>query len=124
MKWVVDSCGWIEYFTKGTLVASFRPYLRDISQCIVPTLVQYELYKWVYRNHGELKADEILATSKQGYVSELDTELALSAAIISSENRLAMADAIVYATAVKHKVSLITSDAHFASLPGVTYLKK
>jgi predicted nucleic acid-binding protein len=35
-----------------------------------------------------------------------------------------MADALVYATALMHEATLITSDADFASLPGVTFLPK
>jgi predicted nucleic acid-binding protein len=35
-----------------------------------------------------------------------------------------MADAIVYATALVYKATLITSDADFKRLPGVVYLPK
>ena len=37
---------------------------------------------------------------------------------------LATADAIVYATAVKHGAELLTCDAHFKDLPGVVLLPK
>jgi predicted nucleic acid-binding protein len=33
-----------------------------------------------------------------------------------------MADAIIYATAQAHQAELITSDAHFSRLPGVTLI--
>jgi predicted nucleic acid-binding protein len=33
-----------------------------------------------------------------------------------------MADAIIYATAQHHNAQLVTSDAHFANLPGVVFL--
>jgi predicted nucleic acid-binding protein len=37
---------------------------------------------------------------------------------------LAMADAIIYATAMKHGADLLTCDAHFASLPDVVYFAR
>jgi len=33
-----------------------------------------------------------------------------------------MGDAIIYATAEAHQAALITSDAHFSGLPGVTLI--
>jgi len=33
-----------------------------------------------------------------------------------------MADAILYASAQAHRAELVTSDAHFAGLPGMTVL--
>lgn len=54
----------------------------------------------------------------------LDTPLALLAADIAGEFRLAMADAIIYATARQHGAQTVTSDAHFAKLPDVVFLPK
>ena len=54
----------------------------------------------------------------------LTDAIALTAADVSLAHRLAMADAIVYATALTEGVKLVTSDADLANLPGVTYLKK
>ncbi|MCP4662434.1 MAG: type II toxin-antitoxin system VapC family toxin, partial [bacterium] len=47
-----------------------------------------------------------------------------TAADLSLEFRLAMADAIVYATARSYQVELVTSDADFVDLPEVTYIPK
>ena len=124
MKCLVDTCGWIEWLTEGKLAQSFEPYLKDPEKLIVPSIVQYELYRWLYRTHGEVKACEVIAVTEQGHVVPLDTSVALSAASVSSEFKLAMADAIVFATALKHQVSVVTCDAHFQSLPHVKYLKK
>lgn len=54
----------------------------------------------------------------------LDTETALSAAELSGRLKLATADAIVYATALRYGSDLVTCDAHFDGLPGVIYLPK
>jgi predicted nucleic acid-binding protein len=40
------------------------------------------------------------------------------------EHKLATADAIVYATARRQGATLLTCDAHFEALPGVTLFAK
>ena len=49
-------------------------------------------------------------------------ELALEAADLSLEHGLAMADAVVYATARHHAATLVTSHGDFQDLPGVEYI--
>ena len=56
-------------------------------------------------------------------VVSLNEELALEAADLSLQYGLAMADAVVYATARHYEALLVTSDADFAELPGVKYLE-
>lgn len=124
MKYVVDTCGWIEWLTEGRLCDSFEPYLKNPQNLIVPSIIQYELYKWISRTIDETKANEVIAVTQQGMVDVLDTSLALMAADTSLQYKLAMADALVYASALKHRVLLITSDKHFEDLPQVQYIRK
>ena len=53
----------------------------------------------------------------------LAESLALEAADIALEHGLAMADAIIFATARKHDADIITADPHFDGLPGVTLIR-
>lgn len=46
------------------------------------------------------------------------------AADVHREYKLATADAIVYVTAWRHEVELLTYDAHFAGLPHVALFAK
>lgn len=57
-------------------------------------------------------------------VRELDTNLAVEAADYAARHSLAMADAIIYATAMNAGADFLTCDAHFANLPGVVYFAK
>ena len=54
----------------------------------------------------------------------LDTEIALAAAESCREHKLATADAIIFATARAQGAMLLTCDAHFEGLPGVTLIEK
>ena len=121
---LVETCGWIEWLTEGALADSFAPYMKDPSDLLVPTTVQYELYKWVKRESDETIAHDTIALADNSLIVPLTTEIALMAADLTLSNKLAFADAVIYASARKHKVELVTSDDHFEVLPGVTYFKK
>jgi predicted nucleic acid-binding protein len=124
MKKLVDTCGWIELLTNGKLVKSFAPYLTKNVDLIVPTLVQFELYKWVCREKNAALALEIIGVTESYKIIPLDTNIALYAADLSKEYGLAMADAVIYATSRKNEALLITSDKHFQSLPHVKFFEK
>ena len=49
MKYLIDTYGWIEWVTDGKLACQFEPFFRNLKQVFVPTLVQFELYRWVER---------------------------------------------------------------------------
>ena len=121
---LVDTCGWIEWLTEGTLADSFAPYLQDPAELVMPTTVQYELYKWVKREADENTALETIALADDSHVIPLSTDIALVAADLSLSHKLAFADAVIYASARKYQVELVTSDDHFEGLPGVTYFPK
>lgn len=121
---LVDTCGWIEWLTGGPLADAFRPHLEQTDVLLVPTLVQYELAKWITRERDETLALEVIGLTHQARVVALDTSLALGAAALALEHRLAMADAVIYATARAHGATVVTSDAHFEHLSGVTYLRQ
>jgi len=121
---LIDTCGWIEWLTNGTLCDKYEPYFQRINTIIVPTSIQYELYKWVVRHNGIQLALEAIALTEQAKIIPLSTPLALSAADFSAELKLSFADAIIYATARFHQVELVTSDNHFKDLPAVTSFTK
>ncbi len=121
---VVDSCGWLEWFTDGALSDAYRPYLEDIDNLIVPSIVLYEVYKFLKREAGEEKAFLAIGYIKNARIVPLDDTLALKAADIALEHRIAMADAMVAATADMHDCILITSDADLKNLPNVKFLSK
>ncbi|OFC35079.1 type II toxin-antitoxin system VapC family toxin [Acidithiobacillus caldus] len=121
---VVDTSAWVEWLAGTTLGAQVAEHFPDKSRWIVPTLVQFELSKWLLREVGEDKADQVIAFSQKCVVVPLDTRIALLAVEMHREYKLVTADAIVYATARHHGATLLTCDAHFQGLPHVTCLAK
>ncbi|TSH96893.1 type II toxin-antitoxin system VapC family toxin [Verticiella sediminum] len=96
----------------------------DKPQCIVPSIVQLELSKWLVREVGESQADQVIAYTQKCVVVPLDTAIALLAADLHREHKLAAADAVVYATARRQSAELLTCDAHFEGLPDVALFAK
>jgi len=124
MVCLVDTCGWIEWLTDGLLADDFEPYLNDPAELIIPTTLQFELYKWAKREKGEIEALEVIALTEQGWVIPLTTRLSLYAADMALQHRLSFADAIIYASARQFDVPLITADDHFKDLPEVIFFSK
>jgi predicted nucleic acid-binding protein len=124
MACVVDTSAWIEWLIGSALVAQLTPLFPAQDDCIVPTIVQLELSKWLMRELGEEQADRVIAYTQTCRVVVLDTETALLAADLHRTHKLATADAIVYASALRAGARLLTCDAHFKGLPGVDYLAK
>ena len=121
---LVDTCGWIEWLTDGVLADRFAPWFDEPGSIIVPTCLQYELYKWAKRERGEAHALEAVALTEQGQVEPLTTSLALHAADLALAHGLAFADALIYATARERNAELVTADDRFEQLPGVTCFPK
>lgn len=121
---IVDTCGWIEWLTDDVLCDKYAPYFAQMELVIVPTSIQFELYKWVSRVKNKQLALEAVALTKQGQILPLSTSIALLAADVSAEYKLSFADAIIYASAQISKAILITSDDHFEGLPNVVYFSK
>jgi len=90
-------------------------------ELVVPSLTIYEVFKRVLQQRDEGDALRAVAVMQQGSVVDLDVRLALSAARVSLDTRLPMADSVVLATASLHHATLWTQDADFEGLPGVRY---
>jgi predicted nucleic acid-binding protein len=121
---VVDTSAWIEWLTASALGQKLGRQFPDKMQCLVPTIVQLELSKWLVREVGEEVADQVISFTQKCVVVPLDTPIALLAADLHRQHKLATADAIVYATAQHMGADLLTCDAHFEGLPDVRLFPK
>lgn len=121
---VVDTSAWIEWLTASALGQKLGKLLPGKAQCIVPTIVQLELSKRLVREAGEKVADQVIVFTQKCVVVPLDTPIALLAADLRRQHKLATADAIGYATARHAGADLLTCDAHFEGFPVVRLYPK
>ncbi len=121
---LVDTSAWIEWLAGSPTGKAISAELPDQASWLVPTVVQLELAKWLTREVGEERADQVIAFTQLCDVIPLDTEIALAAAEACRIHKLATADAIVFATARARNAVLLTCDTHFEGLPGVRLIEK
>lgn len=121
---VVDSSGWLEYFAGGPNANFFAKPIEATAELVVPTLSLYEVFKKVAQQRGEGDALQAVAVMQQGKVVELSSTLALSAAKVSMQLSIPMADSVILATARAANAVLWTQDADFATVPGVRYVAR
>ena len=121
---VIDSSGWLEFFADGPHAEEFASRLRQPANILTPTVAIYEVYKWIKRECAEEDALQAVATMKRTKIVDLTEELALTAADLSLTHGLAMADSMMLAAARIHNAELVTTDAGFDGLAGVTVFSK
>ena len=121
---VVDSSGWLEYFADGPNAERFVSPIQNSGELIVPTLSLFEVFKRVSQQRNATAALRAVALMQQGRVVDLNATIALSAAKLSIELKLPMADSIMLATAREHRATLWTQDADFKGMERVRYFAK
>jgi len=123
VKILMDSSGWIEFFTEGPLAERYATYFTSRHDRIIPTIVLYEVYKKIKREKGEETALLLSGQLSASHVVQLTESIAYLAADLSLMHGLAMADAIIYATAKDQDAQVVTSDTDLKDLPDVIYIK-
>ena len=119
---MVDSSGWLEYFAEGENADFFAPAIEDTRLLLVPVICVYEVFKRVLQQRGITAARENISDMHEGRVIDLDASITMSAAQISVDIKLPMADSLILATARAHNAALWTQDEHFKDIGGVKYI--
>lgn len=121
---VVDSSAWLAYFADEPTADFFAQAIEDTELLIIPSVCIYEVFKVVLREKGEDQAFLAIAAMQQGKVVDLDADLAIEAAAIGNEEKLALADSIIYTISQNYAATLWTQDAHFSQKLRVQYIEK
>lgn len=121
---LLDSSVWIELLGSGPLAKSCQAELDSAKRILVPTVVLFEVYRKIASTVSEDQALSAIAWMRQKEVVDLDSEIALTAADLSLEHRLPMADSFVLAHAREAHAVLVTLDNDFHGIEGVKILRK
>ena len=121
---VVDSSGWLEYFSKGETAEFFSAAIQDTENLLIPTISIYEVFKRMLIQLGEESALQSIGIMSLGITVDLTQEIAINAAKISSDLKIAMADSVILATARAHDATLWTQDVDFEGIEGVKFVRK
>jgi toxin FitB len=120
---LVDSSGWLEYLAEGPNASFFAQPIENTMELIVPSISIYEVFRRVVQQRSESEALQVIALMQQGQVINLDPSIAISAALLSIQHHMPMADSIMLATARSHKAIIWTQDSHFSGILNVKYKK-
>jgi predicted nucleic acid-binding protein len=118
---IIDSSGWLEYFSDGPNAKHYLPPLNDPSSLIVPVITIYEVFKVVLRESAENEALQAVAAMQKGIIIDLNANLAMDASKLSLKHNLPMADSIILATARAHNCVIWTQDSDFQDIENVNY---
>jgi predicted nucleic acid-binding protein len=121
---VVDSSGWLEYFADASNADFFAPAIEKTDELVVPTVSIFEVFKRMRQQKGDEAALQAVTAMMQGQIVELDSTLALSAAKLSGDLQIPMADSMILATAQTFDAELWTQDADLKGIEKVNYIEK
>ena len=124
-KIIIDSYGWIEYFSDGKLAEKYSKYIEksDHATYFTPAIIIYEVFKKFKSNYSEEDAITAIAHIENcTTVIEIDSNYAILGAETSLNKKLPMADALIYGVAAHLNAKLVTSDKHFQDLDHVIFV--
>lgn len=121
---LVDSSGWLEYFTDGKNAEFFAPVIENTAEIIISVINLYEVYKKISSEKDEDEAIQAVALMQQSKVIDVTNSISILAAKLSTKFKIPMADSIIYATARIYDAIVWTQDSDFKDLEGVKYFKK
>src|SRR4030067_2560009 len=120
----VYSSGWLEYFIVGKNADFFSAAIEDTENLLVSVINIYEVFKRILASQGLESAEMRIAELLKGRVIDLTASISLSAATISAELKIPMADSLILASAYSNNAVLWSQDEHFKGLPGGQYISK
>lgn len=121
---VVDSSGWLEFFTAGKNGPVFKPVIEQRDELIVPVIALYEVHKILSRQMPAEVVGTFLDVMRLGRVVELTDLRAIAASKASGTHGLAMADAGMYSIAQEFKATFWTQDVDYKGLSNVKLFAK
>jgi predicted nucleic acid-binding protein len=119
----LDSSGWIELLAGTGRAPLFEPALH-VDRLFVPAIVRYEVGRYTFLHRGASGRELALTALSKFEQVPVDELLADAASELAHIHKLAMADALVYATARTLDTDLWTQDKHFEHLPSVKFFLK
>ena len=121
---LVDSSGWLEYFTDGKNAGFFAPAIENTKLLVVSSINCYEVFKRIAQQRDENAAMQAIAVMRQGEVVDVSADLAVVAAKVALDLKLPLADSVILATGRLRRATVWTQDSDFEGIEGVKYVAK
>jgi predicted nucleic acid-binding protein len=117
---VVDTWAWIEYWKGNTVVRDIIEGPEHKITSLI-TIAELERFYGDDRHRMDLMVEKIQLRSR---LVAVDLEIARAGGAVRRGMREGgIADAIIYATALRNHAKVLTGDAHFRKLPEVIFIE-
>ncbi len=121
---IIDSSGWLEFFLEGQNAENFAPVIYDRQKLLVSVISIYEVHRFTAKKLDMKTLAQTMNLMHQGIIADTNSDIAIAASEYSAKYKLALADALIYATARHYDATLWTQDADHKDLPNVKYFPK
>jgi len=115
---LLDSFAWIEYFRGSKRGEKVRDYVEGSEPLYTPSICLTEI-KSRYLRDGKDPTTRLKLIVDRSFIIPLDSDIALLAADVKHKHGLHTVDAVIYATAKRKNLILVTGDQHFKGLSNV-----
>lgn len=122
MTVLIDSSAWFEFFFGTSKGLQVKRVVNTSEEILSSPVILCEIYAKYLKNapnEAEEKKNYLLTRCK---IIPLTTDIALDAARLKTSKNLPFADSLIYATANKTEVQLLTCDNNFRGLKNVKIL--
>ncbi|MBI4360807.1 type II toxin-antitoxin system VapC family toxin [Candidatus Micrarchaeota archaeon] len=121
---LLDSSVWIDYFTGAPWTRQVASIVQSSEPIFLSVVNLVEIYsKYLLRSESEAEKIKRILLSRCRII-EVNQDIALQASALKAKHTMAIADAMILATARSQGVSLLTYDSDFQGLKGVRVLKR
>ena len=118
-----DSSIWVEILNSGPKHLKCQKEFDQAERVIVPTTVIFEVYRKLASLLSEDQALSGITLLLKHEIRDLTQEVALTAADLSLQHKLGMADSLVLSHARMSEALLVTMDNDFAGLEDVMVIR-
>ena len=123
MTVLLDSWVWVEYWRGSKNADKASSYIQSSEEVIVSSINIAEIYFWILRGYGQKEAEaKKRILERRCFIADLDPSIAVEAAKIKHDRKIALADSIVLATAIKTNAKVVTGDPDFKGLKEVVFI--
>lgn len=124
---LLDTSAWIEFFKGSVLGEKVKRILKE-EQAYTSAITLAEVSRWVQENRGDV-GFAIGQIRENSIIIPLEEPILIESGVRyvelrATKKKISMIDVIIYVTAIRHGLELITKDPDFKGLPAVKMLEE
>ena len=122
---LIDSWAWTEFFAGTKIGETVKTYVMDENQEILISSINLaEIYRLALSRFDEQTAEKRRRSMlSRCFLIPVDEQIAVLGAKLGQQRDWGLADALIYATAIREGAQVMTGDHHFEGLKETIFLE-